>query len=513
MSGDARRLGVQFVAWSAALAVLAVASTAPVAAQPAATADSSADVLFPIVGQLTPFLEGVSPIAIGVGGLVIGGVAAGALAYGIQRSSSPSGRNDQAAAERSERLAGVFEELGVPNPPESIDDQIATLEDFEADGDLVYAPDRPIDRFEWFQATATEFRSKAPNKSVASSLLAAIEGFDGKQSSKQSVQKELGRLVRQESSIWSLHRNLETYHEAYDKRPLPNEHAEVTDDDFDGLLNSIRLLEKELDTSGSDDGTTTGYLLTLLDDYEHVVEMYQTYRAEQESEPRYLDLDRAGDVAADLDPQSSTATKLTEILSGERQYSEVDEVLPEAVSSLDDHHEMEGALIVAESQDELRRRADALHDDIDRLDGVVGDVIDDRLDGVMFTVKADASLIDRYEVTRTLTILEDIVGDLDARRTDPGADLGSRIDTLGADIQEIRERYVEDPSRSHYNHMIPLQFLSTAEALHTRATEAATGGDTEGAAAYVTAGERVVDAVEELYRKSTFNSLLEQLPT
>lgn len=507
MSGDARMLGVQFAAWAAKLAALAVASTAPVAAESAATVDGSADILLAVVGQLNPSLvRGV------VGGGIVG-ILFGVLVYhGVRDSDSPSGRNGQAAAERSERLAGVLEELGV-DPPESIDEQIGTLEDLEADGDLVYAPDRPIDRFEWLQTTAEKFRSKAPNKSVASNLLAAIEGFDGKQSSKRNVQTGLEQLVNQQSFLRSLHGNLETYRDAYDKRPLPNEHAEVTEDDFDDLLNSIRLLERELDTPGGDDGTTRKYLLTLLDDYEHVVEMYRTYRAEQEDEPRYLDLDRAGDIAADLDPQSSTATKLTEILSGERPYSEVDEVLPEAVSSLDDHHEMEGALIVAESEDELRRRADALHDEIDRLEGIVGDVIDDRLEDVMFTVKADASLIDRYEVTRTLTILEDIVGDLDARRTDPAADLGSRIDTLSADIQEIRERYVEDPSRSHYNHMIPLQFLSTAEELHTRATEAATGGDTEGAKAYVTAGERVVDAVEELYRKSTFNSLLEQLPT
>lgn len=411
-------------------------------------------------------------------------------------------------------LIAVFEALDLDDTPESFDERVTRLEDLAKDEKIVYAPDRPIDRLGWLQKTAAQFQSKAPEGSVAANLLSVIEGFDGKQSSKQDIQKQLEELISHFMGLQKLRQTLGTYYGAYDKHPLPNEQSEVTARDFEDLLYNIREIQKTLDVPGNDySNLIIKYLSTLLDDYEHVVEMYQEYYDEQGSEPTYLDLDRTRRVADELDPQSSTATKLIEVLSGERPYGEIDGVLSESVSSLDDYHEMEGALAVAEPEDELQRRADALHEDIAKLNGIVGNIIDDRLDGVMFTIEEDPSLIDRYEVTRLLSILEDIVGDIEARWEEPTDDVESRINTLSENIQALKERYAEGHSRNQYDHTIPLHFLSIAETLHTYATEAAARGDLDSAAAYAGAGGQVVDAVEELYRDGVYSALLEELST
>lgn len=217
--------------------------------------------------------------------------------------------------------------------------------------------------------------------------------------------------------------------------------------------------------------------------------------------------------AADLEravrPESSQSRELLEAL-GEPDPDGLESVLRSTVDSLDAYADLR-AVVADIGERDVRRRLDAIDDELGRKDGDVYRHLADRVreleamlerDGVtdvqLYAIYQEATFYDR-------TLLPRLSRSLGG---DSGADLGRSIAEVEERIGAIEREYVE--VRADHNHTIPRHFLSLADDLRAEAQRAESEEPTR-AAGLCAAADQVLDHVEALYERNEYSVMLRRL--
>lgn len=218
-------------------------------------------------------------------------------------------------------------------------------------------------------------------------------------------------------------------------------------------------------------------------------------------------------VASDLErsarPQSPQARELLETL-GEPASDDTASVLQSTVDSLDAYADLQASIADIGERD-VRRRLDALDEELQRADGDIYRHLADRVreleamlerDGVtdvqLYAIYQECTFYDR-------TLLPRLSRSLDG---DTAADTGQLIADLEARIDEIEREYID--VRADHNHTIPRHFLSLADDLRAEA-QRVDGESPMRAVGLCSAADEVLGHVEALYERNEYSVMLRRL--
>ncbi|WP_229504745.1 hypothetical protein [Natrinema versiforme] len=218
-------------------------------------------------------------------------------------------------------------------------------------------------------------------------------------------------------------------------------------------------------------------------------------------------------IAADLErsirPQSPQSRELLETL-GEPASDDTAPVLRSTVDSLDGYADLQASIADIGERD-VRRRLDALDDELQRADGDVYRHLADRVreleamlerDGVtdvqLYAIYQECTFYDR-------TLLPRLSRSLGG---DTGADTGRLIEDLEKRIDEIEREYID--VRADHNHTIPRHFLSLADDLRAEA-QRVDGESPMRAVGLCAAADEVLGHVEALYERNEYSVMLRRL--
>ncbi|WP_435552968.1 hypothetical protein [Natrinema sp. CGMCC1.2065] len=217
----------------------------------------------------------------------------------------------------------------------------------------------------------------------------------------------------------------------------------------------------------------------------------------------------AADLERTVRPESSQSRELLETLS-ESDPDGVESVLRSTVDSLDAYADLR-AIVADIGERDVRRRLDAIDDELGRKDGDVYRHLADRVreleamlerDGVtdvqLYAMYQESTFYDRTLLPRLSRSLGD----------DSGADLGRSVAEIEERIDAIEREYVE--VRADHNHTIPRHFLSLADDLRDEA-QRAEREDPMRAAGLCGAADQVLDHVEALYERNEYSVMLRRL--
>ncbi|SER37667.1 hypothetical protein [Natrinema salaciae] len=219
-------------------------------------------------------------------------------------------------------------------------------------------------------------------------------------------------------------------------------------------------------------------------------------------------------IAADLDrsvrPQSPQSRELLEAL-GEPDAADVEPVLRSTVDSLDAYAELRATIADIGTRD-VRRRLDAIDDELQRKDGDVYRHLADRVRELEAMIERDdVTDVQLYAIYQESTFYDRTLLPRLSRSLDDGgsgADTGRLIADIGDRVETIEREYID--VRADHNHTIPRHFLSLVEDLRTEAQRAETDSPMR-AAGLCSAADEVLDHVEALYERNEYSVMLRRL--
>lgn len=216
---------------------------------------------------------------------------------------------------------------------------------------------------------------------------------------------------------------------------------------------------------------------------------------------------RAAKAAA---PESRLATSLVDVLDGT---ADDPEATVERVLETLDEAELTRAKLEGVTPSTIERLAESVRSSLDGT-GVVRETLRERAAELSSTVSrgdTDPPLL--YAARRELQFYErTLIPRLDADAAVGGAassDAEAAIETVDARRDEMRSSF---PRRyDDVNHEIPIHLLETATDVVAEAEAALADGDPERAAGMAAATDAFLDAVEKLYRRDAYYTLLRRL--
>ncbi|WP_222913985.1 PH domain-containing protein [Natrinema sp. SYSU A 869] len=217
----------------------------------------------------------------------------------------------------------------------------------------------------------------------------------------------------------------------------------------------------------------------------------------------------AGELERSMQPESSQSRELLETL--EKPESDgVEAVLRSTVDSLDSYADLR-ATVADIGERDVRRRLDALDDELGRKDGDVYRHLADRVreleamlerDGVtdvqLYAIYQESTFYDRTLLPR---LSRSLGGDGEADLERSVADLDDRIDAIEREYIDVR---------ADHNHTIPRHFLSLADDLRAEA-QRVDGDSPMRAAGLCSAADEVLGHVEALYERNEYSVMLRRL--
>lgn len=212
---------------------------------------------------------------------------------------------------------------------------------------------------------------------------------------------------------------------------------------------------------------------------------------------------RAATAAA---PESAPATDLVDVLEGEAD--DVEGILERVLETLDEAERLRAKLEGVDPA-EVERLAGTVGSAIEGHGGVAA-VLRDRADELENTATRGDPLL-AYAARRELQFYDrTLVPRLNAdREADGTVDAAATVETVRDRRDEMRSSF---PRRyDDVNHEIPIHLLDTAAEVLDAADDAADGGDLERAGGLATAADTFLDAVETLYRRDAYYTLLRRL--
>lgn len=217
------------------------------------------------------------------------------------------------------------------------------------------------------------------------------------------------------------------------------------------------------------------------------------------------DVRRAARAAA---PESRLATALVAVFEGD---ADDPEATVERVLETLDEAERTQAKLEGVTPAAVGRLAESVRSSLDG-HGVVRETLRERADELASTAtRGDPDPLLSYAARRELQFYErTLVPRLNSDPGDDGtADAGATVETVGARRDEMRSSF---PRRyDDVNHEIPIHLLDTAADVVEAAEAALADGDPARAAGMATATDAFLDAVEKLYRRDAYYTLLRRL--
>lgn len=207
-------------------------------------------------------------------------------------------------------------------------------------------------------------------------------------------------------------------------------------------------------------------------------------------------------------PESRLATALVEVFEGDAEDpgATVERVLETLDEAERTQAKLEGVTPAA-----VERLAESVRSSLDG-HGVVREAIRERVEELANTAtRDDPDPLLSYAARRELRFYErTLVPRLESDTDEDGTtDAEATVETVGARRDEMRSSL---PRRyDDVNHEIPIHLLDTAADVVADAEAALADGDPERAAGMATATDAFLDAVEKLYRRDAYYTLLRRL--
>ncbi|WP_408960442.1 hypothetical protein [Natrinema sp. 74] len=217
----------------------------------------------------------------------------------------------------------------------------------------------------------------------------------------------------------------------------------------------------------------------------------------------------AGDLERSIRTQSPQSQELLETLS-EPTSNDTTAVLRSTVDSLDAYAELQ-ASIADIGEHDVRRRLDALNDELQAKDGAIYRHLADRVreleamleregitDVQLYAIYQESTFYDRTLLPRLSRSVE----------TDDAAETGRSIAALEDRIDAIEREYIG--VRADHNHTIPRHFLSLANDLRAEA-QRINDERPMHAAGLCSAADEILAHIEALYEQNEYSVMLRRL--
>lgn len=202
---------------------------------------------------------------------------------------------------------------------------------------------------------------------------------------------------------------------------------------------------------------------------------------------------------------------LTTLASTDTDQSTVETALREVLAALDGYQQQSRKLELASTDtDRLESQIATVRTDVEDLSPWLRDLFETRLDRETRQLETDPDALGRSHIQQRLSVLEDLVADLD---DEPGS-----VDDVEAYRKEVANRYeafmdqyISGDAGAEYNNKLPNHFANVVDNLLAEAAQKHQQGANDEAVGLVSAAEQLLGYIEKLYEKRVLRKQLRDL--